>query len=251
VSNGRAEILRFDAVEAAHSDGTPALRGVSLSLHSRERAAVLGANGAGKSSFFLVIGGFLPYRGSARLFGQEIASADMPQLRRRAGFVFERAEDQLFLETLGDDVAFGPRNAGLAESEVARRVAASLDAVGLRGFESRNTTRLSHGEARLAAIATALAMEPEILVVDEPTANLDARARRRVVGALAQFPGTLLLLTHDLDAAARLADRAFVLAEGRLVFDGSASDVETDPRAAAALGLLDTDRATEIRRESW
>jgi energy-coupling factor transporter ATP-binding protein EcfA2 len=233
-----APLLELRGIEANYPDGTAALRGLSLvSRGPSERLAVLGANGAGKSSLFLAIAGFLAFRGSASVLGHAVVPAGLAELRRKVGFVFEDPGDQLFLETLGDDVAFGPRNAGLAEPEVAARVREALAAVGLAGFEERSPRRLSSGERRLAAIATALALRPEALVLDEPTANLDARARRRVVGTLARFRGGLILLTHDHEAARELADRAIVLAEGRIVCDAPAASALADPRGRAALGL--------------
>lgn len=234
-------LLRFENVEATHADGTAALRGVSFELAAGERVALLGGNGAGKSSVFLALGGFLPFRGSIRAFDRELTGQSASEMRRRIGFVFESSDDQLLLDTLEEDVAFAPRCAGIGEAEVAERTARALEAVGLRGYERRNPRRLSFGERRLAALAGAFAQRPELLVLDEPTANLDARARRRVLDALVRFRGALLLLTHDLAAAAALTERALVLSEGRLVLSGPTDSVLWDTRAHAALGLEEDD----------
>ncbi|MBI3817348.1 MAG: ABC transporter ATP-binding protein [Planctomycetes bacterium] len=233
-------ILQFENVSAAHADGTPALRGVAFEIGGRAaRAAVLGGNGAGKSSLFLTIAGFLAFEGSVNIFGEPLLKSSAESLRRKIGFVFENADDQLFLESVFEDIAFGPRNAGAREPEVRERVGAALAAVGLNGYETRHPRRLSQGERRLAAIATAIVMNPRLLVLDEPTANLDARARRRVLLCLKQFDGAVLLLTHDFDAAREITDRSIVLAEGRVVFDGATERAFSEPRARAALGVED------------
>jgi cobalt/nickel transport system ATP-binding protein len=251
------KILELVNLQARYPDGSSALRDVTLDVNAAgERVAILGGNGAGKSSLFLVLAGFLEFEGEARVMGLTLDRAHVAAIRRKVGFVFERPEDQLFLDSLAEDVAFGPRNAGLDETEVASRVARALDAVGLRGHEARHPRRLSQGEARLAALATALALEPELLVLDEPTANLDARGRRRVLAALDGFQGSILFLTHDLDAALLTTSRAIVLLEGRVVARGETAAVLGDPRARTALGLEETaprhaERAPEIDRSTW
>lgn len=231
-------LLQFEHVQASHADGTPALRGVSFELHGeRLRVALLGGNGAGKSSLFLVLGGFLPYEGIIRYRGESLNSNNIASFRARTGFVFENASDQFFLETIGEDVAFGPRNAGVAESDVTRRVGESLSAVGLEGYESRDPEKLSMGERRLAAIATVLSMRPEWLVLDEPTSNLDLRARRRVLQAIGRFPGHAMILTHDLAAARELTTHALVLSEGCLAYSGPTARLLDHAQARAALGI--------------
>lgn len=231
-------LLHLGDVHARFPDGTAALRGVSLSIDDpRDRVAVLGGNGAGKTSLFLALAGFLPFEGSIRVLGEPLGPGSVAAIRRRIGFVFERPEDQLFLGSLGEDVAFGPRNLGLDEGDVQRRVARALEAVGLAGLSERPPDRLSQGEARLAALATALALEPRILVLDEPTANLDARGRRRVLEAIDRFEGPVLLLTHDLEGARAVSKRSIVLLEGRVVSAGPTERVLSDSRAQRALGL--------------
>ncbi len=234
--------LELRDVQAERHDGTPVLRDVSFQVTRGERVALLGANGAGKSSLFLAAGGFLPFLGRIAILGVDLTAASLPSIRARMGFLFENADDQLFLDTVGDDVAFGPRAAGLGEAEVATRVHDALEAVGLPGLEPRSPKRLSLGERRLVALATVLAMRPEVLLLDELTANLDARSRRRVLGAVDRYGGTVLLLTHDLDAAARSTDRSIVLAEGRVVADLPTRDVASDRRVRLALGLDEGER---------
>lgn len=241
-------ILQFNSVRAAYPDGTRALRDVSFTIPSpASRVALLGGNGAGKSSVFLAAAGFLAFEGSIQILGESLPSArdslqkaKLAAIRSRVGFVFENAADQLFLETLFDDIAFGPRNAGMQESDVKNRVVKALSAVGLDGFESRHPGRLSNGERRLAAVATALVGEPQLLILDEPTANLDARARRRVLKVISQFGGAVLLLTHDLAAAREITDRSVVLAEGSVVFEGETARAFADPRTRDALGMEDS-----------
>ncbi|MFN0204691.1 MAG: energy-coupling factor ABC transporter ATP-binding protein [Planctomycetota bacterium] len=233
-----ARILEFDRVSAAYPGGSPALRNVSFTIRdANARTAVLGGNGAGKSSLFLALGGFLKFDGAIHVEGKLLTMASIEQIRRSIGFVFENADDQFFLETLFDDIAFGPRNAGVAESDITNRVREALAAVGLEGCESRHPRKLSLGERRLASIATVLSMRPRILIFDEPTANLDLRARRRVLTTIRNFNGAVIVLTHDLAAAREITNEAVVLSEGCVVFTGTTTDVFRHPAARAALSI--------------
>jgi cobalt/nickel transport system ATP-binding protein len=214
-----------------------AVRGISLSLRAGERAALLGPNGAGKSSILLAAAGLLPFAGEVRIDGSSLSRATARELRARIGIVFQNPDDQLFLPALGEDVAFGLRERGVAESDVARRVGQALAAVGLRGAEARAPHRLSGGEKRAAALATVLALDPGLMLLDEPTSGLDARSAREVVARLRGIPATVLVATHDLALARELAARAILVEEGRAVADEPIESVLADRARLERLGL--------------
>jgi cobalt/nickel transport system ATP-binding protein len=209
-------------VRHVYPDGHVALDGVDLEVAAGERVAVLGPNGAGKSTLCLHLNGILrPTAGTVRVGGLDTTGRrDIREVRRRVGLVFQDPDDQLFMPTVRADVAFGPGNLGLGEAEVAERVAAALDQVGMAEAVDRSPHHLSFGERRRVAIATVLAMDPDVLVLDEPSSNLDPRARRGLGEILAKLPQTLLLVTHDLPFAAEHCDRAVVLDAGRVAADG-------------------------------
>jgi len=220
--------LRF-----AYHDGTRALRGVSLRVESGEAVGLIGPNGAGKSTLLLHLNGSLglapPERGAVRVCGLPVSRPHLREVRRRVGLVFQDPEDQLFCPTVYEDVAFGPLNLGLAGAELEGRVRRALESVGLpRELEGRLTHHLSYGEKRKAAIATVLAMDPEVLALDEPTANLDPAGRRELIALLAALPLTRLIATHDLEMALELCRRVLLLAGGRVVADGPAAEILAD-----------------------
>jgi cobalt/nickel transport system permease protein len=224
--------LRF-----SYGEGRPALDGVDLRVEHGERVAVLGPNGAGKTTLMLLLDGLLQGEGELVVAGIDARGRRLRELRARVGLVFQDPDDQLFMPTVGEDVAFGPRNLGLAEAEVARRTAGALAAVGLAGAEGRAPHALSGGERRRAAIATVLAMDPEVLVLDEPSSGLDPRGRRELLELLRGLGRTLVLVTHDLPFAAALCDRAVVLSAGRVVADGPCAQVLADGGLLAAHDL--------------
>ena len=219
--------------------GRPALSDVSFHVAPGECVALLGANGAGKTTLLLRLAGILPGTpGQIRVAGLDPAvPADRKQLPTRLGIVFQNPDDQLFSPTLRDDVAFGPLNLGIPPHEAADIADAALARVGLAGFGDREPSRLSGGEKRRAALATVLAMNPGILVLDEPTAFLDPRGRRDLANLLRDLPGTKLLATHDVELAQALAARVLVLDAGQLVADESAVLLLHDRARLAALGL--------------
>lgn len=220
-----SEILKVEGLSYRYADGPEAIRGVSFSIKAGERAAFIGPNGAGKSTMILAIGGFLRAEGEIRIFGEKLTPKSAPRLRGRLGIVFQEPEDQLFMPTLFDDVAFGPLNLGLPEAEVRERVKRALAQVGLAGLEQRSPHHLSGGEKKSAAIATILSMQPELIILDEPTANLDARSKKRLVGVLRALDCTLLLSSHDLDSVVQLCQRAILLDSGTLVADLSIAEL--------------------------
>jgi len=218
--------IELRQVEFAYPDGTPALRGTDLSVGPGERVAVLGPNGAGKTTLALHLNGILvPFAGSISIGGLEVVESNFPEVRRRVGMVFQDSNDQLFMPTVREDVAFGPANLGWGGDTLEGRVDAALAAVEGTGFADRPPHHLSGGEKRRAALATVLAMEPDVLVFDEPSAGLDPAGRRELVATLRDLPMTQVIITHDLSLALELCPRAVIMNEGRVVADGATRDL--------------------------
>ena len=221
-----------------YPDGTRALDGVSLRVAPGERVALLGPNGAGKSTLILHINGVLmPQQGRVSVSGFELADATVREVRARVGLVFQDPDDQLFMTTVYDDVAFGPLNMGFSRAETDERVHEALHGVGLAETASKPGTHLSFGQKKRAALATVLSMRPDVLVLDEPTSNLDPRARRHMIELLHRQSSTLIVATHDMDLAWRLCTRAVILDDGRIVADGPAEAVLTDEQLMLDHGL--------------
>lgn len=219
--------ILFDDVHYSYlGSSVEALKGISFRINHGDHVALLGLNGSGKSTLLLQTNGLLlPTKGKVTVGDIPVEKKTLRLVRRTIGMVFQNADDMLFMPTIGEDVAFGPRNMGLPEGEVQRRVFESLAAVGLGGMESRAAYSLSGGQRRAAAIASVLAMEPSILVLDEPTANLDFEARAQLVAILKRFSHSILLATHDLELALELCPRAVELNNGAVSFDGPTQDV--------------------------
>ena len=211
-------MILLEKVCFSHPGGPEVLRGLGLSVEKGQRIGIVGDNGSGKTTLLHVVMGLLrPTSGRVVLFGKERRSEDdFREARSRIGFVFQDSDDQLFCPTVAEDVAFGPRNLGFTASEslaITRRV---LDALGIPHLEKRVTYQLSTGEKRLVAIATALAMDPEILVLDEPTAGLNRKSAERVRVNLADHTPGFLMVSHDAEFLGRLVSRVLKLEEGRL-----------------------------------
>lgn len=227
--------IEFRDVHYRYPRGAEALRGVSFRINHGEHVALLGLNGSGKSTLLLQINGLLlPLEGKVVVGDVPVEKKTLRLVRQTVGMVFQNSDDMLFMPTIGEDVAFGPRNMGLPEQEVMRRVDDALEAVGLAGMADRPAFSLSGGQRRAAAIASVLSMEPSILVLDEPTANLDAQARARLIDILEKFSHTILLATHDADLALRLCKRSLMLKEGRLVADDDTSTLLLSPAFTCA-----------------
>jgi cobalt/nickel transport system ATP-binding protein len=225
--------LRF-----AYPDGTPALDGVSFRVHAGESVAVVGANGAGKSTLLLALNGLVtPSAGEARIGEVPVTPATRAQIHRTVGYVFQDADDQLFMATVREDVAFGPLNLGLAAAEVEARVQAALETVGAAHLAGRAPYRLSGGEKRAVAIAGVLAMQPSVLLLDEPSAGLDPASRRRLITLLNSFSHTKLVATHDLDLVLDTCSRVLVMRDGRIEADGTAAAVFSDAALLARCHL--------------
>jgi cobalt/nickel transport system ATP-binding protein len=213
----------------AYPDGHLALAGVDITIEPGERVAVLGPNGAGKTTLVLHLNGIhSPTSGEVRISGLPVAKPQLKEIRRRVGIVFQDPDDQLFMPTVRDDVAFGPANLGLRGAELDRRVDEALAAVGMVDCADRPPHHLSFGQRRRVAAATVLAMRPDILVLDEPSSNLDPAARREFADIVRSLDMTTLMVTHDLPYALELCDRAVILDEGRLVADGPTRDLLVD-----------------------
>ncbi len=222
-------VLHLRGVAYAYPGGHQALFGVDLHVHPGERVALLGPNGAGKTTLVLHLNGVLrPGRGSVTVSGLPVTDDNLLDVRRRVGLVFQDPDDQLFMPTVRDDVAFGPANLGVRGSELDARVHEALDAVGVADLADRAPHHLSFGQRRRVAIATVLAMRPEILVLDEPSSNLDPASRRELADILRALPVTLLMVTHDLPYALELCERSVVLSEGAVVADGVTREVLGD-----------------------
>jgi cobalt/nickel transport system ATP-binding protein len=212
--------LEIEDLSYTYPDGTPALCGVDLRVEEGEAVAILGPNGAGKSTLLLHLNGILRGRGTVRVFGVELSDKTLREIRRRVGVVFQDPEDQLFLTSVAQDVGFGPSNLGLPADEVRARVQEALAAVGMEDAWDRSAHHLSFGQKKRVATATVLSMRPDVMVLDEPSSNLDPGARHHLAQILRALPVTRIIVTHDLPYACSLCTRAVVLAEGRIVADG-------------------------------
>ncbi|NJD09889.1 MAG: ABC transporter ATP-binding protein [Gemmatimonadetes bacterium] len=231
--------LELRAVSFAYPGGEPVLRAISFTVAPGERVALLGPNGAGKSTLLQHLNGLLlPTAGQLFVGGVPVVEANLRSVRQRIGFVFQDPDDQLFLPTLLEDVAFAPLNAGEPRAQARARAHAALAAVGIDRHADRAAHHLSGGEKRLAALATVLVSRPQVLVLDEPTGDLDARARLRIVRLLQERPETLLVATHDLEVAGAVCTRALALADGSVAYDGPLDRLRADRDRLGRLGLL-------------
>jgi len=232
-----ARLLYVEQLSFSYPDGHPALHDVSICITQSEKVALVGPNGAGKSTLMLHLNGILNGKGLVQVGGMEINNKNLPVIRAMVGMVFQNPDDQLFSPTVFEDVAFGPLHMGLPEDEIARRVSAALEQVGMSRFSKRLSHHLSTGEKKRIAIATVLSMEPQILVLDEPTAGLDPRARRSLINLLHQLPLTMLVSTHDLLMVRELFPRMIIMDEGQIVADGPTEVLLADPSLLEEHGL--------------
>ena len=230
-----APSLSVEGLAFSYPDGHQALFGVDLRVERGERVAVLGPNGAGKTTLVLHLNGLLAGGvGSVAVAGLAVEPANYPEIRRRVGLVFQDPDDQLFMPTVRDDVAFGPANAGVVGEELDGRVHAALESVGMAEFADRPPHHLSFGQRRRVALATVLVMEPEILVLDEPSSNLDPASRRELADVIRSLDVTVLMVTHDLPYALELCPRAVILSGGIIVADGPTARLLGDADLMAA-----------------
>ncbi|WP_067428627.1 energy-coupling factor ABC transporter ATP-binding protein [Nocardioides jensenii] len=228
-------VLDVRGLAFAYPDGHQALFGVDLHVHRGERVALLGPNGAGKTTLVLHLNGILTAgAGTVAVSGMPVEKKNLKEIRRRVGIVFQDPDDQLFMPTVRQDVGFGPANQGIKGAALDKVVIEALDRVGMADFVDRPPHHLSFGQRRRVAVATVLAMEPEILVLDEPSSNLDPASRRELADILRSLDVTVLMVTHDLPYALELCSRSVVLHGGVVAADGATYDVLTDDALMAA-----------------
>lgn len=230
--------IEITSLSYTYPDGQEALHSVNLQVAPGERVALVGPNGAGKSTLLLHLNGILNGSGKVCIGGEPVSKENLPRIRGQVGLVFQSPDDQLFSPTVFDDVAFGPIYQGLPPDEVRHRVAAALAAVGLSHYAGRASHHLSAGEKKRAAIATVLAMHPEVLALDEPTAGLDPRARRTLIDLLRTLPQTLVIATHDLALVDDLLPRMVVMDAGAIVADGPTVELLADRALLERHGLI-------------
>lgn len=222
------EVVKVDDLHFAYPDEHIALRGVSFNLCEGEKVALVGPNGAGKSTLILQLNGILDGQGGIEIGGMRLMRDNLPVIRSMVGLVFQNPDDQLFSPTVFEDVAFGPLHMGLPEEEVFARVDAALDAVRMSSYRNRLSHHLSVGEKKRIAIATVLSMNPKILILDEPSAGLDPRARRTLINLLRDLPITMLISTHDMRMVQELFSRTIVMDDGHIVADGMTKEILED-----------------------
>lgn len=230
-------MIRIQNLSFTYPDGRPALKDVSLAVQVGEKVAVVGPNGAGKSTLLLQLNGILRGQGRIEIDGLLVEERVLRQVRAHVGVVFQDPDDQLFSPTVFEDVAFGPLHMGYLPEEVRRRVNRALAAVEMTGHEEHMPHHLSIGERKRIAIATVLAMEPELLVLDEPSAGLDPRARRSLIRLLRELPQTMLISSHDMRLVWELCPRTVILDGGRLAADGPTAQLLQDAALMEAHGL--------------
>ena len=231
------DILQVQNLHYAYPDGHVALRAVNLSICEGEKVALVGPNGAGKSTLMLHLNGILGENSPVMIAGMTVDANNLPVIRALVGFVFQNPDDQLFSPTVFDDVAFGPLHMGLPEEEVYRRVEETLAIVQMSEFGDRLSHHLSMGQKKRIAIATVLAMRPQILMLDEPSAGLDPRARRSLINFLRDLPLTMLVSTHDLGMVQELFPRMVIMDEGKIVADGLTAELLEEEELLDAHGL--------------
>ena len=231
------EVVTVNGLSYCYPDGQQALTDVSLAVHRGETVALIGPNGAGKSTLLLHLNGILRSNGEVKVFGQPVDDKNLKWVRGKVGLVFQNPDDQLFSPTVFDDVAFGPLNMGQAEAEVRELVSRALSGVGMADYEKRSSHHLSVGEKKRTAIATVLAMNPEVLVIDEPTANLDPGSKWSLIELLGGLEMTKIIATHDLELVKALCPRTVVFDHGEVIIDGATSQVLADKKLLSVHGL--------------
>lgn len=230
--------LEIKDLHFAYPDGNKAIKGISFTIHHGESVGIIGANGAGKSTLLMLIMGLLfPNQGEVIVGDVHVTQKTLPLIRQSLGMVFQDPDDQLFMNTVYDDVAFGPRNYKLDEKEVKARVMEALETVGIPHLKDRAPFKLSGGEKRAAAIASVLSMHPNLLVMDEPTSGLDPKSRRRVMALLESFEHSRIITSHDLDMVFELCERTIVMKAGEIAADGPTSEILTNAELMDDCGL--------------
>lgn len=227
-------VVSVSNLSFAYPDNPEALKDVSFEVGAGERVGIIGPNGAGKTTLFLTICGVLkPKAGEVSLLGKPVAAG---KFNPRAALVFQNPDDQLFCPSVKEDVAFGPQNMGLSKEEVAKRVEEALATVGASRFAERPAHHLSEGEKRIVSVASVLAMRPQLVMYDEPSANLDIRSRRRLIQLLQSSNETIMVASHDLELVLEVCERVILLDEGKIVSDGEPTEIMGDAKLMEAHG---------------
>ncbi len=232
------ELLKIENLSFAYEKGNPVLQDINFHAMDGESIGVIGANGIGKSTLMkLLVGLYTDYKGSLVVAGHAVTSKNLNHIREHVGYVFQDSDSQLFLSTVEDDVAFGPRNYGLSESEVEKRVNEALSLVHIEHLRKKQTYKMSGGEKKLAAIATILAMEPDIIIMDEPSIALDPRNRRNLISILNEIKALKIITSHDLDFIMDTCERTVLIDEGRIIADGKTDTILRDETLLELHGL--------------
>lgn len=231
------DIIHIHNLSFDYPDKKNALSDINLTVKAGENVAILGRNGAGKSTLLMNIIGILKGVGEIELFGIKMKKENLRELRRRIGFVFQNPDDQLFMQTIFDDIAFGPLNFGFSEEETEKRVKNVLNIVGLAGYDSRKPHHLSLGEKKRAAIATILVLEPEVILFDEPSLALDPEGRTNLIRFIKNIPSTKIIATHDLELALELCNRVVVMDNGKIMADGTTKALLADRKLMNVMGM--------------
>lgn len=221
-------MIRFEHVSAYYEKGVPVIRDVTFSVAKGESVGLIGANGAGKTTLMRAMLGLTLHQGTITVDGVEVTAKTLPEIRKKLGFVLQNSDNQMFMPTVYEDMAFGPMNYGLSRQETDTRVDEVLERLGLEELKHRHNHKLSGGEKRMAAIATVLAMEPETILMDEPTSALDPCNRRLVIRTVRELPQTKLITSHDLDMIWDTCDRVILLSGGAIAADGPAEVILRD-----------------------
>ena len=231
-------MIRAEHLSVIYPDGHKALDDITFSIEDGKKTALIGANGAGKSTLLMTIAGIVPVSsGTVTVNGVDLSKETLAKRREMIGFVFQNPDDQLFMSKVSDDIAFGPRNAGVSEDEIDRRMTRVLEELGIPHLRNRITDKLSGGEKRRVAVATVLVMDPDILIFDEPSSYLDPRSRRLLIKELSQADRTHFIATHDLDLALDVCENAIILQNGKIMAQGPASSLLGDRALLEKCGL--------------
>ncbi len=244
-----AKIVDIKNLSFFYPDGQQGLKDINLVVYSAENLAVIGPNGAGKSTLLLHLNGILRGNNTIKVFGLPVEEKSLKETRRKVGLVFQNPEDQLFSPTVFDDVAFGPINMGYSELQVKQRVAQALKLVGMDGYEQRSPHHLSVGEKKRIAIATVLPLNPELLVLDEPSSNLDPRSKWSLIEVVKRLPMTKIIAAHDLELIRALCQRTIILDDGIIVADGSTTNILNDVTLLRAHGLAPEEKLLKLQAD--
>lgn len=230
-------MLKLENLTVKYPDGTKAVSDLSLHVRDGQHVALVGANGAGKTSLLLAVAGVIPSTGRISVNEMVLTKDTVAEIRKKTGVVFQNPDDQLFMPTIYDDIAFGPRNLGVDEETIRHRVEDRLKLLGIEHLRDKTALKLSGGEKRMAALATVLAMKPSLMLFDEPTAFLDPKARRKLIEVLKSLPHTMLITTHDLMFAGEVCEDTVIMKEGKLFARGKSAELLYDEKQMEEAGV--------------